>query len=203
MKKKFLAKMVMVLGLTGIMVFSTFITAMASADTATPTVARTRARDGIEYTLGGIPESVRKIEYQNSIFYLAPDISDNDFITVLEAGAEAVRLKPPQDNGQLYQYPVYILWNSDKTVILVHPIIWDYDNILEAVSIPADPPKSLTEAETAERKPVEEMTAEELTAYMLSAEYADEVRAEFYRLLNEHRKANGLRELEVNEKLQE
>jgi uncharacterized protein YkwD len=46
------------------------------------------------------------------------------------------------------------------------------------------------------------MTAEETTAYMLSAEYADAVRAEFYRLLNEYRTANGLRALEVNLDLQ-
>ena len=38
---------------------------------------------------------------------------------------------------------------------------------------------------------------------MLSEEYADAVRQEFYRLLNEHRKAHGLRELEVNLELQE
>jgi uncharacterized protein YkwD len=37
---------------------------------------------------------------------------------------------------------------------------------------------------------------------MLSAEYADEVRGEFYRLLNEHRTANGLRELEIDLELQ-
>jgi uncharacterized protein YkwD len=38
---------------------------------------------------------------------------------------------------------------------------------------------------------------------MLSAEYADEVRGEFYRLLNEHRTANGLRELEIDLELQD
>jgi uncharacterized protein YkwD len=37
---------------------------------------------------------------------------------------------------------------------------------------------------------------------MLSDEYADAVRMEFYRLLNEHRAANGLKELKVNAELQ-
>ena len=38
---------------------------------------------------------------------------------------------------------------------------------------------------------------------MLSDEYADEVREEFYRLINEHRAANGLKELEINLELQD
>jgi uncharacterized protein YkwD len=37
---------------------------------------------------------------------------------------------------------------------------------------------------------------------MLSAEYADAVRTEFYRLLNEHRAANGLRALDASLELQ-
>jgi uncharacterized protein YkwD len=42
----------------------------------------------------------------------------------------------------------------------------------------------------------------EAQEYMLSAEYANTVRNEFYKLLNEHRVANGLRKLEVNLELQ-
>ena len=40
------------------------------------------------------------------------------------------------------------------------------------------------------------------TEYMLSNDYANAVRAEFYRLVNEHRAANGLRTLNVNADLQ-
>jgi len=179
--------------LIGIITLSTTMTALAST---TPTGARTKAWDGITQTLGGVPESVRKIEHQGSIFYLAPDVSDSDFQTVLAAGAEAVRLTPPKNSGKLYVHPVYILWNSDKTVLLVHPIIFDYDNILEAVATTATPQASQTQA------PQAAMTTEETTEYLLSAEYADAVRNEFYRLLNAHRKANGQRELEVNLALQ-
>ena len=179
--------------LIGIIALSTTMTALAST---TPTVARTKAWDGITQTLGGVPESVRKIEYQGSIFYLAPNVSENDFQTVLAAGAEAVRLKPPPNSNKLYAHPVYILWNSDKTVLLVHPIIFDFDNILEAVAIPTALPTNQTQA------PKTAMTAKETKVYMLSNEYADAVRTEFYRLLNAHRKANGLRELEVNLELQ-
>jgi len=57
MKK--LAKMAMLLGLTAIMLL-TPIAAMAS--TETPAVARTKAWDSIPHTLGGVPESVKKIE---------------------------------------------------------------------------------------------------------------------------------------------
>ena len=201
MKKNLLAKMALVLALIGTMIIPN-MAVMASTNPETPTIARTRAWDAVEHTLGGIPENVRKIEYQNSIFYLNPNVSDDDFTAVLAAGAEAVNLKPPQENGKLYEYPVYIVWNSEKTVLLVHPIMFAYDDVLEAVAIPTEPPVSLT-GKPAERKPIEEMTAEELTEYMLSAEYADEVRTEFYRLLNEYRKANGLRELEVNLELQD
>ena len=196
MKKNFLARMALVLGLTLTMILSPTMAAMAGTTTETPAVARTKAWDGIEYTLGGIPENVRKIEYRNSIFYLAPNVSNDDFLTVLAAGAEAVRLKPPQDNGRLYQYPVYILWNSEKTVLLVHPIIWDYDDILESVAIPTAPPANLTRTT---ETPQTVLTAEEYTLN----EYTDAVRTEFYRLLNEHRAANGLRKLEVNIELQE
>jgi uncharacterized protein YkwD len=46
------------------------------------------------------------------------------------------------------------------------------------------------------------MTAQQTVDYMLSDEYAEAVRKEFYRLVNEHRSANGLRELEVDLELQ-
>ena len=195
---KALAKMAMLLGLAAILTLNPI---MAMASTETPAIARTKAWDGINHTLGGLPESVRKIQYQGSIFYLHPNVSDEDFLTVLAAGAEAVRLKPTvaENTDRLYQYPVYILWSSDRTTLLVHPIIWSYDDILEAVAVPADPPASLTGAtETPQRA----LTGQEATDYMLSEEYADAVRTEFYRLLNEHRKANGLRELEINLELQ-
>ena len=41
------------------------------------------------------------------------------------------------------------------------------------------------------------------TEYMLSSEYKQALRQEFYRLVNAHRKANGLRELEVHARLEE
>jgi uncharacterized protein YkwD len=201
--KKFQKTTGFLLGVIVTLLISTLITpAIASADAAQPAVARTKAWDGIDFTLGGVPESVRKIEYQGSIFYLNPNVSDDDFTAVLAAGLEAVGLKPTtaQNTDKLYTYPVYILWNSGKTILLVHPIIWDYDDILEPVAIPAAPPANLTgAAETP--KPV--LTGQEATDYMLSAEYADAVRNEFYRLLNEHRAANGRRELEVSLKLQD
>ena len=202
MKKNIFAKTALILGLA-ISMISPNITAMASTnrETEPPTIARTKAWDGIESTLGGIPESVRKIEYQGSIIYLAPIVSDDDFTAVIAAGAEAVRLKPTkaQNTDNFYQYPVYIIWNSDKTALLVHPIIFDYDDILEAVSIPTALPASITGAQAPQEKPKAVMTSQE---YMLTAEYAEAVRTEFYRLLNEHRAANGLRELEVNTELQ-
>jgi uncharacterized protein YkwD len=201
MKRQFFAKTVMLLGLAAIILLNPTI-AMAGTDATSPSVARTKAWDGIEHTLGGVPESVRKIEYQGSVFYLAPSVSDADFLAVLSAGAEALRLKPPQENGKLYNYPVYILWNSDKTALLVHPIIFGYDDILEAVSVPTAPPASLTGAQGTAAAPQRAMNAEEIKAYMLSAEYADAVRNEFYRLLNEYRAANGLRELEINSELE-
>ena len=203
MKKHLFKGLAMALALTTILAA---IPAIAMAST-TLEVARTKAWDGITHTLGGVPESVAKIEYAGSVFYLGTGITETEFLAVLAVGAEAVRLKPPQDNGKLYNYPVYILWNSDKTVILVHPIIFDYDNILEPVSIPTPPPASLTETQTTTQTPASTpkapTTAEKTTEYMLSTEYADAVRAEFYRLLNEHRKTNGLRELTVNLELQD
>ena len=165
-------------------------------------IARTKAWDDIKNTLGGVPECVRKIEYQGSIFYLAPSVSDNDFIAVLAAGPEAVKLKPPlaANTDKLYMYPVYILWNSEKTVLLVHPITPDSDNILEPVAIPAALPAKLAQA--ADGTPGTVSTAKEAVEYMLTAEYANAVRTEFYRLLNEYRAANGLKKLEVNLELQ-
>ncbi len=197
MKRKGIARTAIALGLAGIMLLGTGAAAMAAE---TPEVARTKAWDSIRNSLGGTPESVRKVEYEGSTFYLNEAVTDADFLTVLEAGPEAVRLKPPKENGKLYMYPVYILWNSDKTTLLVHPIIFDIDKVLDAVSIPADPPVSLTGAQTKSETPKTALTDEQ--AYMLSAEYADAVRTEFYRLLNEHRAANGVRELEIDTELQ-
>ena len=196
--KKRIVKLALILGLAGIILCTPVMAAVAATDP--PAVARTKAWDSIPHTLGGVPASVIKIEYAGSTFYLGKDVTEAEFPTVLAAGPEAVRLKPPQENGKLYNYPVYILWNSGKTVLLVHPIIFDYDNVLDAVAVPAAPPASLTGAVTA--KPVAEMTAAEAREYMLTDEYADAVRSEFYRLLNEHRAANGLRALTVNEDLQ-
>ena len=51
-------------------------------------------------------------------------------------------------------------------------------------------------------QPDRQMTKAEAEAYMLSVEYQEAVRAEFYRLINEYRVANGLRELTVNLELQ-
>ncbi|GHU88226.1 hypothetical protein FACS1894202_03980 [Clostridia bacterium] len=198
MKRHFIGKTVMALGLAAMMALSP-LTAMAADATK---LARTKAWDSITETLGGVPEKVRKIEYSGSTFYLGKDVTDADFSAVLAAGPEAVKLKPPKaaNVSRLYFYPVYILWNADKTVLLVHPIIFDYDNVLEAVSVKADPPASVKPATDAK---VKSQYSEETTAYMLSDEYADAVRTEFYRLLNEHRTANGLRELEIDLKLQD
>ena len=171
-------------------------TAVFAAEPTNYAIARTKAWDGINHTLGGVPESVVKIEYAGSVFYLGKVVADAEFLAVLSAGSEAVKLKPPMENGKLYNYPIYILWNSNKTVLLVHPIIFYYDDILEAVAVPALPPASLTGSQAADAV---QMVTEE---YMLSAEYAEEVRKEFYRLLNEYRTANGLRALEVSLELQ-
>jgi uncharacterized protein YkwD len=166
-----------------------------------PEIARTKAWDSIKNTLGGIPKRVAKIEYAGSVFYLGTDVTEANFLAVLEAGPKAVRMKPPVENGTLYNHPVYILWNSDKTVLLVHPIVFNSDEKIETVAIPTNPPASLLE-----EKPVSEpKTAAILTVeqeYMPSPEYAEAVRTEFYRLLNEHRKVNGKSELEINLELQ-
>ena len=202
MKKHLFAKTALLLGLAATLLLSP-VAAMASTDA--PTVARTKAWDSIPHTLGGVPESVRKIEYQGSIFYLAPNVSDDDFTAVITAGPEAVRLKPTkaENTDRLYQYPVYIIWNNERTALLVHPIYWDYDDILEDVSIPTAPPASLTGVQTAVQTPQRAFITDEARDYMLSVEYTDAVRTEFYRLLNEHRAAHGLRKLEVNLELQD
>lgn len=199
MKRKHFAKMAAAFSLAGIMALSSGTAAMAGT-TDTPEVAKTKAWDSIRNTLGGLPESVRKIEYAGSVFYLGKDVTDADFLTVLEAGPDAVRMKPPKENGKLYSYPAYILWNSEKTVLLVHPIIFDYDKAIEDAATPAEPPASLTGAKTPSAASKTALSDEQ--AYMLSPEYADAVRAEFYRLLNEHRKANGQSVLEIDPKLQ-
>ena len=195
----------MVAALTVTNLFGGICTAYAAtAEVQSVKIARTKAWDGISHTLGGVPESVRKIEYKGSIFYLAQNVSDDDFAAVLAAGPEAIRLKTPADNGKLYQYPVYILWNNDKTALLVHPIIFSYDDILEPVSIPTTWENgSTTGKQTASTASQKKLTGQEAIDYMLSDEYADAVRMEFYKLLNEHRKANGRKELEVNLELQE
>lgn len=200
MKRNLITRTAMALGLTIMIVFSASMAAMAS--TESPAIARTKAWDSIKSTLGGVPESVKKIEYAGSVFYLGKDVTEADFLAVLAAGPEAVNLKPPiaAHVSRLYLYPVYILWNADKTVLLVHPINRDRDDVLEAVAIPADPPASLTDSESVSEKP--KLSLAEAREYMLSGEYADAVRNEFYSLLNEHRAANGLRELEVSPELQ-
>jgi uncharacterized protein YkwD len=206
MKKHFIARTAMALGLAAIMAFSPVI-AMAASET--PNVARTKAWDSVNQTLGGVPESVKKIEYAGSVFYLGKDVTEADFLTVLAVGPEAVKLKPPvaANVSRLYFYPVYIIWSGDKTVLLVHPIVYADDDVLEAVAIPTAPPASLTGSQPAKDvkdapKTDKKMTEAETREYMLSAEYANEVRKEFYRLLNEHRAANGLRELEIDLELQ-
>jgi uncharacterized protein YkwD len=211
--KKNLVRTALTLGLTAIMLLGAATAAMATGvptnacvrgvgGGTTPEVARTKAWDSIRNTLGGMPESVRKVEYEGSTFYLGERVTDADFQTVLDAGPEAVRLKPPKENGKLYSYPVYILWNGDKTVLWVHPIIFDYDKPIEDVAVPADTPAK-TASVKPEIKPTGQMNAGEKTAYMLTEEYADAVSDEFYRLLNEHRAANGLRELEDSLELQD
>jgi uncharacterized protein YkwD len=201
MRKNLIARTAMALGLAAMLALSPTAATAASETPDSPTVARTKAWDTIALTLGGVPESVKRIEYAGSVFYLGKDVTETDFQTVLTAGPEAVGLKPPRaaNVGRLYHYPVYILWNSDKTVLLVHPIIFDYDDIPEAASVPTAPPASLT-GQSANEKPKAALT--ETQEYMLSDEYADAVRAEFYSLLNEHRVANGLRELEIDLELQ-
>jgi uncharacterized protein YkwD len=196
MKRNLIFKTVLALGISAAMLLSP-LTAMAAE---TPEIARTKAWDSIKNTLGGIPESVKKIEYAGSVFYLNKDVTESDFLAVLNVGPEALKLKSPVEKGTLWQYPVYIVWNSGKTVLLVHPIIFDYEMALEDIAVPVPPPEGLTGSVIEVKPPI--MTPDEEKAYMLSDEYAEAVRDEFYRLLNEHRAAHGLRELEVNLELQ-
>jgi uncharacterized protein YkwD len=210
MKFTALKKTAAVLSMAGFMALSGYSPVYANTAAAVP-VARTRAWDTIETSLGGLPESVRKIEYAGSTFYLGEDVTDEDFLAVLSAGPEAVVLATAKDSGMLYGSPVYILWDAEKTVLLVHPLVYDREVILKANIIPTDPPAALTAEQTSEAitedgirlAPIEGMTKLQTVEYLLSDEYTDAVRGEFYRLLNEHRAANGLPELEVNLELQE
>jgi uncharacterized protein YkwD len=217
MKADTVKKFITALSLTGFMVFGGSTAALA--DASPPAIERTRAWDSIEQTLGGVPDSVLKIEYAGSVFYLGEGVTAEDCVPILEAGPEVPLLKAAKDSGVLYSTPTYILWNADKSVLLVHPLFFDHADILKASIIPAGPPAGLTGDGSAKQTsweiapqpiktpavdvtPLEGMTEEQTAEYMLSVEYADAVRDEFYRILNEHRAANGLRELEINLELQ-
>jgi len=104
MKRNRISRTAVALALTGIMILGLNTAAMASTS---PAIERTKARDGIEYSLGGVPESVKKIEYSGSTFYLGKDVTEENFLAVLAAGPEAVRLKPPiaAHVSRLYFYP--------------------------------------------------------------------------------------------------
>ena len=73
-----------------------------------------------------------------------------------------------------------------------------------APSTPSTPSKPSTPSGSSAPsvQPDRPLTGTEAETYMLSAEYVEAVRTEFYRLLNEHRVANGLRELAINLELQ-
>ena len=111
------------------------------ANNTTP-IAKTKAWDSIE-TLGGVPSSVQKIEYAGSVFYLGNGVTETNFLSVITAGPKAVGMQTAMKD-KLYSRPVYILWNTDKTTLLVHPIAFAYDEVLEAVSVPTNAPSSLT-----------------------------------------------------------
>jgi|GEM_PF-4160162 len=143
MKKNIIKKMAVIIGLI-ITILNAAIPVFASNGT---TIARTRPWDTIQGNLGGIPESVFKIEYAGSIFYLGEGVSNENFLEVIAAGPEAVRLLSPPGSGSLYRHPVYILWNANRSILLVHPIIFAYDDVLEAVSIPTSTPATLAGAE--------------------------------------------------------
>ena len=118
--------------LTAILILGTAVTAYASE---TPQITRTRPWDSITETLGGIPESVQKIEKQGTIFYLAPDVPV-EYISLVLAGSPAMfRLATADDVQRMFQNPIYILWNADRTTLLVHPIIYVNDMVLEAVAV--------------------------------------------------------------------
>ena len=161
------------------------VSTLASSDSE-PTVSRTRGWDSITHTLGGVPERVYKIEYAGSIFYLGSGVTKNDFLTVIAVGPEAVRLHTPPGIDRLYLHPVYILWNADKTVLLVHPIIFPFDDVLDAVAVPINPPASLTI--TDEKPKIEKdsvvffdkltlLSNNELAALMKTAPSHDETRS--------------------------
>ena len=189
MKKHIFSKAVLLIGLAAIMLLAP-ITALANTDT--PAVARTRAWDTIPHTLGGVPESVRLVEYSGVRFYLGTGVTDADFLAVLDS-----EVSIPTTN------PIYILWNADKTILLVHPIIFAFDDILTPVAIPTVFTSTPAETQPSPPTPRPAMTIDETIEFMLTAEYADMVRTEFYRLLNEYRVANGRQELAINLELQD
>jgi uncharacterized protein YkwD len=207
MKKSAMRKMMVALGLAGIMTFSQHLPAFSSTNTASAAAP---------LILGGVPENVQKVEYAGAAFYLGEGVTEAHLVDVLELMPEPFSWMTSQED---VQYSVHIFWNANKTVLQVHPVIIDYDAALETAAVPDALPASVTqngipEAEQPETlktptkvkkinvTPLPGMTAEETVEYMLSAEYADAVREEFYKLINEYRAENGLRELEVNPELQ-
>jgi uncharacterized protein YkwD len=147
MKKSIVKKMAVLLGLLSVMILSAAVTVSANNNAAATTIARTKPWDTIERTLGGVPDSVFKIEYAGSVFYLGEGVSNDNFLEVIALGSEAVKLNSPAGSDSLYRYPVYILWNANHSILLVHPIIFDYDDVLEAVSIPTSHPANLADSE--------------------------------------------------------
>ncbi len=192
--------------------------ALASENTTEPALARTRAWDSIVHTLGGIPETVWKIEYAGSEFYLGEGVTGEDCLAILEGREGVPILKAAGDSGVLYGTPVYLFWNADKTVLMIHQLFFDLPEILTATIIPIDPPASLTvdanDTPSSTRdieliknqyinvRAIEGLTKIQTVEYMLSQEYVDAMRQEFYRMLNEYRVSNGLRALEVNTELE-
>ncbi len=219
MKATAVKKAVFILSLTGMFIINTGTAAWA--DTSAPTIARTRAWDTLEHTLGGVPETIKRLEYAGSVFYLGEGVTIADCLPILEGKPEVPLLKAAGDSGTLYgSTPVYILWNDDRTVLLVHRLYYEHQDILQTTIITVDPSEvissydnkadasinissEVTWPEKIQTEPLNGMTKEQTAKYMLSDEYTDAVRNEFYRLLNEHRTAHGLRELEVNHELQE
>ena len=126
------SKRIIAVILTALMILTANTTVFASE---VPQVTRTRPWDSITGTLGGIPESVRRIEEQGVIFYLAPNVSEEAIGLVLAATPRMLRLQTQRDVEILFQNPLYILWNADRTTLLVHPIIYDNDKVLEVVAV--------------------------------------------------------------------
>ena len=133
-------KRILAVILTALMIFVASTTILANE---APQVTRTRPWDSITDTLGGIPESIRIVEKQGLIFYLTPNVSDEDLRLILTATPEMLRLQTVRDVEILFQNPLYILWNADKTTLLVHPIIYANDRVLEAVAV-TPPPDTAT-----------------------------------------------------------